>query len=329
MNKFSRRQFLERGLALAPVALLPSWSVHAADATTESTTFFVTADPQINIPKWGTAGTEQIIDVMNDLPGKEFPLGGKVGKPVGVIVAGDLVDDLGNAENWTRYKSFFDPRGKAKLQFPAYELIGNHDLSSRQPAGELNHLQKEFIERNKLRQGSFDFDEHHYHYAWTWAGVRFIQLNLFPGNIHRPVYDRVAPWNDPRRSLDFLKDELGKRVSDRNQPIVLVWHYGLRGWGLEKWWTKEDLTALAKVIKGYNIALILHGHEHRFDQYQWEGYDVIMAPSPQQDRDPRQPELASKPKGFLVFRIHADKLEMAHHTGSEWKQTWSKALQAK
>ena len=29
----------------------------AAEATTDSITFFVIGDPQINIPRWGTAGT--------------------------------------------------------------------------------------------------------------------------------------------------------------------------------------------------------------------------------------------------------------------------------
>ncbi|MEX0866421.1 MAG: metallophosphoesterase, partial [Pirellulales bacterium] len=266
-----------------------------------SLTFLVTADPQINIPKWGTAGTEETIDAMNRIAGTPFPFGGEVGEPVGVIVAGDLVDTLDNPENWKRYKSFYHPQGKSRLRFPVYEGIGNHDLTSKQKFGEFNPLQREFIKRNKQRPGELIFCDNTYHYAWQWAGVHFVQLNLFPGNDHRPVYDRRAPWNDPKRSLDFLKHYLDKHIDDTDTPIVLTWHYGLRGWGLEKWWTTEDLDRLAKAIEGYHIVLILHGHEHSFARYRWQGYDVIMSPSPQRDRDPKQPEVPSKPKGFLVF----------------------------
>jgi cytolysin (calcineurin-like family phosphatase) len=107
---------------------------------------------------------------------------------------------------------------------------------------------------------------------------------------------------------------------------VLIWHYGLRGWGLEKWWKPEDLAALKAALAPYNIALILHGHEHRYDQYEWEGYPVFMAPSPQADRDPNQPETESRPKGFLVVRLVGEQLEVLHRAGSEWKERWTRRI---
>ena len=321
-----RRTFLRAAGAGLLLPVTPE-GAGAADAKNDRPlTFLATADPQINIPRWGTAGTEQTIDAMNQIAGTPFPFGGQVGEPVGVIVAGDLVDALENPENWSRYKSFYDPRGKARLRYPVYEGIGNHDLTSRQAFGEFNPLQREFIQRNKQRPGDLFFCEHHYHYAWQWAGVHFVQLNLFPGNDHRPVYDRPAPWNDPKRSLDFLRRYLEQHIEDKDAPIVLTWHYGLRGWGLEKWWTTEDLDRLAAAIDGYHIVLILHGHEHSFAHYQWRGYDVIMSPSPQRDRDPKTPDVPSEPKGFLVFRITPDELQMAHRTADRWGHRWGQVL---
>lgn len=321
-----RRAFLH---AMGAGLLLPMAppAVSATETTNDlPLTFLATADPQINIPKWGTAGTEQTIDEMNRIAGTPFPFGGEVGQPDGVIVAGDLVDAIDNPENWNRYKSFYDPQGKARLQFPVYEGIGNHDLTSKQKFGEFNPLQREFIARNKLRPGELIFCDNEYHYAWQWGGVHFVQLNLFPGNTHQPVYDLQAPWNDPKHSLDFLTHYLNKHIDDKDTPIVLTWHYGLRGWGLEKWWTTEDLDRLSKVIKGYNIVLILHGHEHSFARYQWRGYDVVMAPSPQRDRDPKEPDVPSKAKGFLVFRITRDELQMGHRTADRWADKWSTPL---
>ena len=85
-------------------------------------TFFPIADPQINIPRWGTAGTERTIELMNELPGTPFPFGGVVAEPAGVMAAGDLVDDITNPANWELYKQLFDPeRGRARLRFPIYE----------------------------------------------------------------------------------------------------------------------------------------------------------------------------------------------------------------
>jgi hypothetical protein len=305
-------------LSLIP---LPGTSSAASNVT-----FFAIGDPQINIPRWGTAGTEKTIELMNQLPGKSFPFGGVVAEPHGVIIAGDLVDDLKNQENWIRYKEFFDPHGKTRLRFKVFEGLGNHDLSTTQGFGTFNYLQKEFVERNKSRTDKFHYDEHAYHYSWNWGPLHLVCLNIFPGNASRPVYDRESPWNDPKRSLDFLTHNLKTKVGNSGQPVILVWHYGLRGWGLEKWWRPEDLAALREVIKPYNVVLILHGHEHRYDRYEWEGYPVFMAPAPQIDRDPKTPDIDSKPKGFLVIRLAGAELQVAHHTAQGWAETWSRQI---
>ena len=84
----------------------------------------------------------------------------------------------------------------------------------------------------------------------------------------------------------------------------------------------EDLDALREALGPYNVALILHGHEHRYERYTWEGYDVIMAPSPQIDREGDQEK--SQPKGFLVVRISGDRMEIAHHGPLGWEETWVK-----
>jgi len=290
----------------------------------QSFTFFVTADPQINIPKWGTAGTEQMIEIMNQTPGESWPFGGLVAEPRGLLVLGDLVDDH-HPDNWARYKQFFSPDGKqARCRFPAFEIIGNHDLSSHQPAGEFNDLQKEFVRRNQQRPEKLNYGPQGYHYSWDWEEFHFVNLNLFPGNAPRPVYDRDAPWNDPQHSLDFLQTDLKNQVGDSGRPVILMWHYGLEGWGLDKWWTPEDLVALKKAIKPYNVVLILHGHEHAYRRYQWDDYDVMMSPSPQADRKPGDENVESKPKGFLVIRVTKNEIQTAERTATGWKNQWSK-----
>lgn len=327
-TQLNRRRAIARMVAAAGAATMTeSCVLGAASVPTEEVTFYVVADPQIHLEKWGTAGTEATIETINELPGKPFPFGGTVGEPRAVLVAGDLVDVVDDPRHWKVYKSFFDPNGRARMRFRAFECIGNHDLSPESAEG-FSVVQREFIERNRSRRGDeqFHYDAHGYHYSWDWGRLHLVNLNLFPGNQHRPVYDREARWNNPVRSLDFLREDLGARVGASGRPVVLMWHYGLRGWGLEKWWLPEDLTALRKTIDPYNVVLILHGHEHAFAQYTWEGYPVFMCPSPQLDRNPKTPEVPSTAKGFLVVRLRDGELQLAHHNAKGWAETWSRKV---
>jgi len=327
--KPAKRMFM----AVCVLGVLALWGgpAYAADAKATGTdkdsfTFFVIGDPQVNIPRWGTEGTEKTIDIMNGLPGESFPFGGKLDRPRGVLILGDLVDDLHNRRNWARYEKLFAVDGKARLKFPVYECVGNHDLDLKNSRDKMSVIEKALVARNAKRLTRIATCPLGYHYSWDWGSVHFVSMSPFPGNQPRAVYGRAAPWNNPRRSLDFLGKDLALRVGKSGRPVVLMWHYGLVGWGREKWWSPEDLTAMKKAIAPYNVVLILHGHEHAYRKYQWEGYDVLMAPSPQFDRNPRKPETISRPKGFLVIRVQQDQLQAAYRTADGWKAQWSKKI---
>ena len=322
----SRRAALGR-LAAGGLIAGTRWGRAAETPEDAGDTFFVVADPQIHLDKWGTAGTERTIRTMNELPGRPFPFGGVVAEPRAVVVAGDLVDDATDPRHWQCYQRFFSPRGSGLLRFRAFEGIGNHDLTADSAAG-FSVVQQEVIRRHQRRRGPeiFHYDTHHYHHSWDWGPLHLVQLNLYPGRQPRPVYDRPAPWNNPVNSLDFLISDLKEQVGDSGRPVILIWHYGLRGWGLEKWWTPEDLANLKEAIAAYNVVLILHGHEHSYARYEWEGYPVIMCPSPQKDRDPKTPEVESTPKGFLVVRRLDTRLQVAHHEADGWGETWERTI---
>jgi hypothetical protein len=141
------------------------------------------------------------------------------------------------------------------------------------------------------------------------------------------VYGNPAPWNDPKNALTFLRRDLAEEVGQSDRPVILFWHYGLRVWGLEKWWTEEDLATLKSALAGYDVVLILHGQEHRCERYEWAGYDIVMGPAPYSPGE--GPDAESTPKGFLVLRATPDSLQMAHHGPRGWEDTWAKPLEAK
>lgn len=198
-----------------------SKDIPAEETSSENSfTFFANDNPQVNVPRWGTAGTESTIDRMNALPGELFPFGGTVERPRDVLVLGDLVDDLHNRENWALYARLFAVDGNARLKFPVYECIGNHDLGGKN--GEMSYVEDAIVVRNAGRVDKLTTCPLGYHSSWDWGSVHFVNLNLFPVNEPRPVYDRPAPWNNPRRSVDFLRKDLAKRVGDSGRSVILM-----------------------------------------------------------------------------------------------------------
>ena len=216
-------RLLAREHAAATASLRSLWAATPSADAKDEVWFFVTADPQIHLDKWGTAGTEATIHTINQLPGQNFPLGGTIATPRAVLVLGDLVDVTSDPRHWEAYTRLFDPNGKALLRFPAFEGIGNHDLSPESADG-FSNVQSAFIQRSRSRSGpeSFRYCSNHYHYSWDWNDLHLVQLNLFPGNSPRPVYDRPAPWNNPRHSLDFLRSDLEATVGSSGRPVLLL-----------------------------------------------------------------------------------------------------------
>jgi cytolysin (calcineurin-like family phosphatase) len=233
---------------------------------------------------------------------------------------------IDHSQNWDAYKKYFDPEGNATLHFPVFAGTGNHDLSD-STAQQFSYLERAHIQQNKQRPAPLNLGPKGYHYSWDWSGIHFVCLNIFPGTEARPVYGNPAPWNDPKNALAFLKRDLAEEVGQSDRPVILSWHYGLRVWGLEKWWTEEDLATLKSALAGYDVVLILHGQEHRCERYEWAGYDIVMGPAPYSPGE--GPDAESTPKGFLVLRATPDSLQMAHHGPRGWEDTWAKPLEAK
>jgi cytolysin (calcineurin-like family phosphatase) len=326
MQAMTSRPWLRQTLlALAASVLLAACSSDpfaSKEEPSEDFFFFAASDPQINVPRWGVAGLDSMVTTIEQISGRTWPFEGRVGEPRGLLIPGDLIDDTENRDNWTAYKKYFDPEGEAVLDVPVFAGIGNHDLTDA-PDQTFSYVERDYIQRNTRRRAALNLGPEGYHYSWNWENVHFVNLNVFPGNEARPVYDNPAPWNDPKDALDFLKNDLENQVGNTGRPVILMWHYGLRGWGLDKWWTQKDLDRLKSTLAGYNVALILHGHEHRYERYEWAGYDVVMAPAFYTQPEERAEVRA---KGVLVFRVSKDALQMAHHGSRRWQERWSKPL---
>ena len=243
----------------------------ARAATLGDITFFVGSDLHYGYAS-GTLIASQfcagVLDRMNALPGQLYPAtvgGGVVDPPRAVLLLGDLTN-WGLAEEWAALTNDWGLNGERRLSFPVYEGYGNHDF---------HDLWSSILEwlkaRNPLRTGLSNISSNGYHYSWDWDFLHLVCLNLFPGN--EP--GSTSRMHDPKRSLEFLSDDLATRVGNSGRPVVLCHHYGLDPGNSGHWWSDQQREDYFNVIKDYNVIIILGGHSHGFGPVNWRGIDTL------------------------------------------------------
>jgi len=210
-------------------------------------TFFVTADTHFGVDGIVKLNRMQI-EAMNALGGTPFPasLGGRVGRPAEVLIAGDLTQDATSAQ-WERFVEHYGLTGRdGSLKYPVRECSGNHDRSwSGQTA----------VESGIQRRHGSDVR------GWVRQGVCFFCLGCYPD---------AAACRWLRRQLETV----GRRC-----PAVVYFHYNIIG-PLSDYWSDSEKQAFAEVIGGRNILGIFHGHDHASGHYTWKGFDVYNVGSP-------------------------------------------------
>jgi len=217
-----------------PVALEPGF------------TFLVGADTHFGYPKlepWN----RQKVRAMNTLPGTPYPkvLGGRVERPLGVLMAGDLTNS-GRGGQWKTFVRYYGLKGgDGELKWPVFEGSGNHDRYGKR------RIVPKAIRR---RHGRLPYD-------WSWHGVHFFNLD-------------VCPRISTRRWLARKLRRLGKRA-----PVVIYFHYSILGY-FSEWWSGWEKETFRKTIEGYNVIAIFHGHYHGAERYRWRGFDVYNVGSP-------------------------------------------------
>lgn len=210
-------------------------------------TFFVTSDTHLGL-FFVEAINRRSVKAMNDLPGTAFPraIGGEVGHPFGVLVAGDLTED-GRPEQWARFEAFYGLTGsEGLLRYPVYENYGNHDKSA-------DHFVRERVVE---RHGS-------------------VRYAVDEQDLHVVTFGEAPNHED----LDWLERDLAE--AGRDLGIVIMLHFPLRGPYSNNWFGDGDYRErLHEVIADYHVLGIFHGHYHLSGAYRWKGYDVYNVGTP-------------------------------------------------
>lgn len=331
------------GSALAaPVAVTPA-SAPAIDANARDFTFFFSSDPHIGCenPKAKPPVTKQLsadnarasVVKMLATIGQDYPElktlkgnpPGKVSRPRGLLLAGDLTDNL----EWSLFETVFPPTGLEDGNIPLFLSVGNHDG----PPGGATREGVIASNRRHLAAKRIDsISDNGLHTAWKWDGVHFINVNLCPAD----TTDSNAPfkygqpgsgsWNDPVGAFAFLSGYLRDHVG-KGDPVIIIQHYGYcEGFNFDwTWWSPRQRRAFYDLIKDYNVVALLHGHTHAPAHYLWP-----QSKSPEMERlfgqtPPEKIKTYDVFSGgsvgggtYYVFRVVGDRFIAAHRGPRGW-----------
>jgi len=317
-NATTRREFIKSAAAVATSAFVPASSRGAGDAIIRNPvwsasakgrndiTFCMTADTHYNARWQGVdneAGNKRVIDRINRMAGTvEYPSefgGGSLQHPRGVVCLGDLTDNA-KASDWNGTETcdgWVDDYGlnggDGRLNYPVYELYGNHDcvfFSGRKAP-------KEGIKERNRRRKNVHVSSNGYHYSWDWDDVHLINLNICPGGPGAPAED----------SFGFARQDIANHVGNSGRPVVIFTHYG---WKYDV--DNFDEPAFYDMVKDLNIIALFHGHWHKTEHYQWRGFSACCMNSSQRVHE--NPDWGNGLfEGVGVVRITEDKLFIAEN----------------
>ncbi len=288
------------------------WSFRTQDSPVKNdVTFFVSSDSHYGREN-NAAINRRVIDEMNALPGTPLPSsvgGGIVRTPRGVVLNGDLLDEGFDKETaptiWAEFCRDYGLTGSdGRLCFPVYEGFGNHDGGPTK-----SFVRPGIKERNPKRIGLNAVSENGLHYSWDWDQVHLVQLNLFGGSGPQDVKGVNGPEHDPEGSLDFLRDDLAKRVGTSGRPVIAFQHFAWDG-GMSDWWTADAKDRFYTEVKPYRIACLINGHSHGAGFVPW--HDLLTI------HDGSTARGDGDSGDFLIVRVTDNELIVIQRKLGEW-----------
>jgi cytolysin (calcineurin-like family phosphatase) len=308
-------------LGVAATSFAPAPVAIAASEDTEVVTFIATSDSHYvssrNLDRIDR--NKATIERMNNIAGTPWPDklgGGKVGKPLGVLALGDLIDDGDRRDEtpvqWRHFEKQFGLDGTdGLLKYPVFEGWGNHDGP---PIGKEKFgfsVQSKIKERNVLRKKAGrigNVSDNGLHYSWDWGKVHFVQANLYPADKQHAKVRYSLPWHDPQGALAFVKDDLKANVGDSGRPVVIMSHCGVD----TDWWHPEDWAEFYKAVKPYNVIAYFYGHTGTgLRKYKPEGEDKVIDCV----------NTGQTEKGFFVAEVTAKRLRVGFQIKKDPKAT--------
>ncbi|MBN2315161.1 MAG: metallophosphoesterase [Sedimentisphaerales bacterium] len=262
---FSRRDILQ-SLGVGAMAMaLPKTLIGAQKGIESKTqlTFFGWSDT--HIPVHGDASKLwPAVDAMNRLPGKAYPknIGAKIETPAFVFNCGDITE-------WPTHqaKKAYEDLITKRLNYPSYEILGNHDDAGAEGVENAPPIMKEWLKR-RYGDLSYTFDQ---------GGVHFVcPFSAYDESLGNPAQDITTD------ALDFIRQNLHRHYSPdlvpekwstipHGSPIVVATHLCLDAM------TNRD--AFVDALGDANVIMVLGGHYHKAQVRSYRNVNFVQLPS--------------------------------------------------
>lgn len=307
---FSRRGILKSLGAGAMAMALPKTLAGAEkdsvsqQAAETRLTFFGWSDT--HIPVDGDASKLwPAIDAMNRLPGKAYPkhIGGRIETPAFVFNCGDITE-------WPTHqaKKAYEDLITKRLNYPSYEILGNHDDAGADGVEGAPPIMKEWLKR-RYGDLSYTFDQ---------GGVHFVcPFSAYDESLGNPAQDITT------EAMDFIRKNLHRHYSPdllpekwstipQGRPIVVATHL------CHDAMTNRD--AFVDALGDANVIMVLGGHYHKAQVKSYRNTNFVQLPS-----------VKSAWTEITVIRITSDRLTAIPYDYSkdQWVDDPGKILDAK
>ncbi len=225
--------------------------------------------------------------------------------PAFVIVCGDMVNEVGNAEQIALIHKTLGEYGK---ETPVHWVAGNHDIG-------VNNLSPD---RDSVAEYRSEYGDDYY--AFSHGESKFVVLNSV-------LLDRPENLPDELKlQMDFLGDTLESRETRESEHVVAFMHHPLFLQSADEgdtgfdwapsppnqspgYWTVplEQRTPVVKLLRNAGVQTVFAGHWHRNHIASDDGLDVVVTSAlgyPLGD-DPSGYRIVSLSEGALEHRFIA------------------------
>ena len=151
---------------------------------------------------------------------------------------------------------------ESSVGVPVFNTLGNHDTFENPPATPGHPLYAQGLFRKYLGHEGKSY------YSFDIKGWHFIVLSTHDrksGRHWAGISDEQLAW---------LETDLEK--TGKNTPVVVSAHVPFPHAGGA---FVEDREKVARVLKGYNVKLMLFGHAHSYEEFEWNGIPCVVGSS--------------------------------------------------
>ena len=194
---------------------------------------------------------------------------------------------------------------EASTGLPVFNTLGNHDTFDNPPATPNNPLYAQGLFKKYLGHEGKSY------YSFDMKGWHFIVLSTHDrknGKHWAGISDDQLAW------LEIDLEKIGK-----NTPVVISAHVPFPHAGGV---FVEDRKKVARVLNGYNIKLMLFGHTHSYEEFEWNGIPCVVGSSlsgavwsgARAVRDTTfGGTTAAHSQGYLVITTSGDEIDWKHY----------------